>query len=153
MFIDVDPIGHIMENAPAGTRVEGLRIKATDYDKLSENTTRYALTLNTKSINGSDVFRIDEFTAEIYLNVDHYLDREKTPHHNLSIIARDSGDQSGNLQSKELKITIIIDDFNDMPVSAQVRSSFSLHDRLSSRASNRPISKRRSPRQLNAVTS
>jgi hypothetical protein len=116
MFIDVDPIGHIPENARAGTRVEGLRIKATDYDKLSENTTRYALTLNTKSIDGSDVFRIDEITADIYLNVDNYLDREKTPHHNLSIIARDSGDQSGNLQSKELKITIIIDDVNDMPV-------------------------------------
>ncbi|CAF0806189.1 unnamed protein product [Rotaria sordida] len=115
MFIDVDPIGHIPENARAGTRVEGLRIKATDYDKLSENTTRYALTLNTKSIDGSDVFRIDEITADIYLNVDNYLDREKTPHHNLSIIARDSGDQSGNLQSKELKITIIIDDVNDMP--------------------------------------
>lgn len=116
MFIDVDPIGHIPENARAGTRVEGLRIKATDYDKLSENTTRYALTLNTKSIDGSDVFRIDEMTADIYLNVDNYLDREKTPHHNLSVIARDSGDQSGNLQSKELKITIIIDDVNDMPV-------------------------------------
>jgi hypothetical protein len=116
MFIDVDPIGHIPENARAGTRVEGLRIKATDYDKLSENTTRYALTLNTKSIDGSDVFRIDEMTADIYLNVDNYLDREKTPHHNLSIIARDSGDQSGNLQSKELKIMIIIDDVNDMPV-------------------------------------
>lgn len=116
MFIDVDPIGHIPENARAGTRVEGLRIKATDYDKLSENTTRYALTLNTKSIDGSDVFRIDEITADIYLNVDHYLDREKTPHHNLSIIARDSGDQSGNLQSKELKIMIVIDDVNDMPV-------------------------------------
>ena len=115
MFIDVDPIGHIPENARAGTRVEGLRIKATDYDKLSENTTRYALTLNTKSIDGSDVFRIDEITADIYLNVDNYLDREKTPHHNLSIIARDSGDQSGNLQSKELKIMIIIDDVNDMP--------------------------------------
>lgn len=117
MFIDVDPIGHIPEDAVAGTRVEGLRIKATDYDKLSENTTRYALTLNTKSIDGSDVFRIDELTADIYLNVNNYLDREKTPHHNLSIIARDSGDQSGNLQSKELKITIIIDDVNDMPVS------------------------------------
>jgi hypothetical protein len=116
MFIDVDPIGHIPEDARAGTRVEGLRIKATDYDKLSENTTRYALTLNTKSIDGSDVFRIDEMTADIYLNVDNYLDREKTPYHNLSIIARDSGDQSGNLQSKELKIMIIIDDVNDMPV-------------------------------------
>lgn len=115
MFIDVHPIGHIPEDARAGTRVEGLRIKATDYDKLSENTTRYALTLNTKSIDGSDVFRIDEYTADIYLNVDYYLDREKTPHHNLSVIARDSGDQSGNLQSKELKITIIIDDVNDMP--------------------------------------
>ncbi|CAF1402910.1 unnamed protein product, partial [Didymodactylos carnosus] len=92
-----------------------LRIRATDYDKLSENTTRYALTLNTKSIDGQDVFRIDELTSDIYLNVDNYLDREKTPHHNLSIIARDIGDPAGNLQSKELKITIIIDDVNDQP--------------------------------------
>ncbi|CAF1075106.1 unnamed protein product, partial [Didymodactylos carnosus] len=115
IFIDVDPIGHIAENARKDTRVEGLRIRATDYDKLSENTTRYALTLNTKSIDGQDVFRIDELTSDIYLNVDNYLDREKTPHHNLSIIARDIGDPAGNLQSKELKITIIIDDVNDQP--------------------------------------
>ena len=152
MFIDVDPIGHIPEDAVAGTRVEGLRIKATDYDKLSENTTRYALTLNTKSIDGSDVFRIDELTADIYLNVNNYLDREKTPHHNLSIIARDSGDQSGNLQSKELKITIIIDDVNDMPVG-RAALEFVAALFVSSHGSNPPINRPRSVKQPSAETS
>ncbi|XP_076758983.1 cadherin 89D [Xylocopa sonorina] len=102
--------GRILENSPAGTKVNlSIPIAATDKDEgVNQN---FAFSLHGE---GSELFRIHPTTGVVYFEGidDRTLDREAKANYSFTIVAKDSG---GLTSEAGLRVTVV--DVNDNPPS------------------------------------
>ncbi|XP_033362099.1 cadherin-89D isoform X2 [Bombus vosnesenskii] len=102
--------GRILENSPAGTKVNlSIPIAATDKDEgVNRN---FVFSLHGE---GSELFRIHPTTGLVYFEGidDRTLDREVKANYSFTIVAKDSGGLTSEAQLK-----IIVTDVNDNPPS------------------------------------
>ncbi|XP_043600615.1 cadherin-89D isoform X2 [Bombus pyrosoma] len=102
--------GRILENSPAGTKVNlSIPIAATDKDEgVNRN---FVFSLHGE---GSELFRIHPTTGLVYFEGidDRTLDREVKANYSFTIVAKDSGGLTS-----EARLKIIVTDMNDNPPS------------------------------------